>query len=254
MLVLLPLACTASFVSFDGCATPGAMARASGACCPPACGKCGGDGCAKRPGGRKQCCTTSVLASMRACSGGPPCVLDLQQHRSVRAFLAQHPEERAKRLADELAKFAKVDSQILSQNDTTDATTATAYNNSAHTQPPPSSLQPEYFPLYLGAAAFVCALGLLSQLFLRQGITAGWRMIVYRLLTVLVLSTAVFSANGWATGAQRAQRLDHARLTAAHVTRRPPWPALTPRSFEPLALGAVTPRGWLEKQLLLQAD
>ena len=66
--------------SFDGCAPPGPHARSHGACCPPSCGRCGGTGCAARPGGRAACCTNDVIAANRSChvSTGklPPCALD----------------------------------------------------------------------------------------------------------------------------------------------------------------------------------
>lgn len=44
-------------------------------CCPRSCGKCGGRGCAKRPGGIDACCTQRIRAARRSCSKFlPPCI------------------------------------------------------------------------------------------------------------------------------------------------------------------------------------
>lgn len=44
-------------------------------CCPSSCGKCGGIGCSKRPGG-KLCCTKSVRKENRSCADtGAPCMI-----------------------------------------------------------------------------------------------------------------------------------------------------------------------------------
>lgn len=45
------------------------------ACCPESCGICGGPGCSRRPGGRKQCCIQSIVAAGRRCiEKSPPCI------------------------------------------------------------------------------------------------------------------------------------------------------------------------------------
>ena len=38
------------------------------ACCPSSCGQCGGPGCSKRPGGRRQCCAPAIIRSGRRCT------------------------------------------------------------------------------------------------------------------------------------------------------------------------------------------
>lgn len=46
-------------------------------CCLTSCGRCGGRGCSRRPGGGKNCCTGTIANANKLCSqGGPPCVLD----------------------------------------------------------------------------------------------------------------------------------------------------------------------------------
>ena len=40
------------------------------ACCPAACGQCGGGGCGSAPGGREQCCSGRVLNFAPACRLG----------------------------------------------------------------------------------------------------------------------------------------------------------------------------------------
>ena len=48
-----------------------------GACCPSACGRCGGSRCAESPGGRASCCAADVAHSNRSCAlFPPPCVLE----------------------------------------------------------------------------------------------------------------------------------------------------------------------------------
>lgn len=43
-------------------------------CCPGFCGKCGGSGCSKRPGGSENCCVKGIINSKRYCErDGPPC-------------------------------------------------------------------------------------------------------------------------------------------------------------------------------------
>ena len=57
------------------CAEQGPMARAHGACCPAACGRCGGNGCDLRPGGRPQCCVRELVTANRSCDDhAPPCL------------------------------------------------------------------------------------------------------------------------------------------------------------------------------------
>ena len=72
---------------FEGCAKPGPAAQIWGACCPPACGKCGGSGCELRRGGRSACCAFDVRDAAINCSGAvPPCVLP--GHRPFVAYTA----------------------------------------------------------------------------------------------------------------------------------------------------------------------
>ena len=42
------------------------------ACCPAACGACGGSGCDQRPGGRASCCGFVVAKSQTSCADSPP--------------------------------------------------------------------------------------------------------------------------------------------------------------------------------------
>ena len=45
------------------------------ACCPAACGHCGGRGCEDRAGGRQACCALDIQTAGRSCNGtAPPCV------------------------------------------------------------------------------------------------------------------------------------------------------------------------------------
>ena len=45
------------------------------ACCPAACGHCGGRGCEERAGGREACCALDIQKARRSCNGtAPPCV------------------------------------------------------------------------------------------------------------------------------------------------------------------------------------
>jgi len=39
-----------------------------GGCCDAACGTCGGEGCADRPGGRDKCCIMNILAAQKKCN------------------------------------------------------------------------------------------------------------------------------------------------------------------------------------------
>lgn len=44
-------------------------------CCPSTCGKCGGAGCQRRPGGADNCCSRSILANGIYCdTSGVPCI------------------------------------------------------------------------------------------------------------------------------------------------------------------------------------
>ena len=49
-----------------------------GICCNLSCGTCGGTGCFERPGGRDNCCVSSIEDSGRLCSnvGAAPCIID----------------------------------------------------------------------------------------------------------------------------------------------------------------------------------
>jgi len=52
-----------------------AGAHGIAACCPKACGECGGKDCDKRLGGREGCCAADVKAAQKLCtSNAPPCV------------------------------------------------------------------------------------------------------------------------------------------------------------------------------------
>jgi hypothetical protein len=57
------------------CAAAGGIRSSDGvACCVAKCGKCGGQGCAKRPGGAADCCSAKVEANGRDCRTAPaPC-------------------------------------------------------------------------------------------------------------------------------------------------------------------------------------
>jgi hypothetical protein len=50
--------------------------QAGSACCPAACGECGGEGCSQRPGGTANCCSGAINDSGVLCSGSaPPCIV-----------------------------------------------------------------------------------------------------------------------------------------------------------------------------------
>ena len=50
---------------------------ADGACCVKSCGRCGGKGCGKLPGGSDQCCSGKIIKNDPSCDKhGPPCKLD----------------------------------------------------------------------------------------------------------------------------------------------------------------------------------
>ncbi|CAN0172042.1 unnamed protein product [Ascophyllum nodosum] len=55
---------------------PGIQTR--NVCCSMECGRCGGSGCASRPGGDKSCCTSVILDSARSCSevDRAPCFIE----------------------------------------------------------------------------------------------------------------------------------------------------------------------------------
>lgn len=42
------------------------------ACCPSACGQCGGNGCHNYPGGEQSCCSSQISKSGRSCDNSPP--------------------------------------------------------------------------------------------------------------------------------------------------------------------------------------
>ena len=59
------------------------------ACCALACGKCGGEKCSDRPGGRSQCCALDVKRSDRVCDmHPPPCVPSLKSHMTVAQYVS----------------------------------------------------------------------------------------------------------------------------------------------------------------------
>ena len=44
-------------------------------CCALGCGKCGGEGCSRLPGGAENCCVGDILGSGRSCDRfSPPCI------------------------------------------------------------------------------------------------------------------------------------------------------------------------------------
>ena len=48
--------------------------KGGGYCCPKKCGKCGGKGCSKRPGGKRSCCGKWIKKNKKRCSKFPaPC-------------------------------------------------------------------------------------------------------------------------------------------------------------------------------------
>ena len=50
-----------SFRFFKACSAYKGIPNPSGsACCAKKCGKCGGSGCSKRPGGKKNCCNGNI--------------------------------------------------------------------------------------------------------------------------------------------------------------------------------------------------
>ena len=50
-----------SFEFFKDCSAYNGIPNPSGsACCAKKCGKCGGSGCHKRPGGQKNCCNGNI--------------------------------------------------------------------------------------------------------------------------------------------------------------------------------------------------
>jgi len=70
------------------CASNGPAANLVGACCPSACGRCGGSGCEERPGGREACCSNAVQFSGRLCAThAPPCMLAAECLRGPKAAL-----------------------------------------------------------------------------------------------------------------------------------------------------------------------
>jgi hypothetical protein len=62
-------------------------------CCPRACGRCGGDGCQRAPGGARQCCAGAVAASSPPCTARSqsPCVLHARTPTAPRL----HPKPQA---------------------------------------------------------------------------------------------------------------------------------------------------------------
>eukprot|EP00612_Vaucheria_litorea_P003972 CAMPEP_0171460858 /NCGR_PEP_ID=MMETSP0945-20130129/5560_1 /TAXON_ID=109269 /ORGANISM="Vaucheria litorea, Strain CCMP2940" /LENGTH=583 /DNA_ID=CAMNT_0011987133 /DNA_START=94 /DNA_END=1845 /DNA_ORIENTATION=+ len=55
----------------------GLLASDSISCCPESCGSCGGYGCDSRPGGKENCCVSSIQTASKSCdSNSPPCTMD----------------------------------------------------------------------------------------------------------------------------------------------------------------------------------
>ena len=62
------------------------------ACCPAACGHCGGRGCEEREGGRQACCALDIQTAGRSCNGtAPPCV-PLERSGDRHSILAKRTE------------------------------------------------------------------------------------------------------------------------------------------------------------------
>ena len=82
----LPPAPPPAVISWASCAVPGPLARKVRACCPLACGRCGGVGCDERPGGRSHCCT--YLGNSSCNDGPPPCKMPAAAPKITRERLA----------------------------------------------------------------------------------------------------------------------------------------------------------------------
>lgn len=54
--------------------TAGIPNEAQDACCSKSCGRCGGEGCHRRPGGGLQCCGGSITTNCSDFAGPPPCI------------------------------------------------------------------------------------------------------------------------------------------------------------------------------------
>lgn len=67
----------------------GVLARGGNACCPAACGSCGGPDCEQRPGGGPHCCSQQVKAADLSCEDGPaPCVVNqAKKYNQVERFV-----------------------------------------------------------------------------------------------------------------------------------------------------------------------
>ena len=93
------------------------------ACCPAACGHCGGRGCEEREGGRQACCALDIQTAGRACNGAaPPCVplkatplLAIRQRtHDTRSTIASHSHSAAARLLTPDGKNEWIDKLWLS--------------------------------------------------------------------------------------------------------------------------------------------
>lgn len=60
-------------------------------CCPKSCGKCGGIGCDRRPGGGSVCCGGSLKQSCYTSEGPPPCTYPLGWPQPESLSLQQRP-------------------------------------------------------------------------------------------------------------------------------------------------------------------
>jgi hypothetical protein len=56
------------------------------ACCPAACGACGGSGCDQRPGGRASCCGFAVAKSQTSCADSPPPCVPRRSRNSLQLY------------------------------------------------------------------------------------------------------------------------------------------------------------------------
>ena len=81
------------------CTEIGGMPSSDGLhCCPSACGRCGGRGCSKLPGGANACCTGALDKKSIKC-GVPPCVMELED------FAEEVVEDVAENLSSDCAAF-----------------------------------------------------------------------------------------------------------------------------------------------------
>ena len=77
-----------SFKFFKDCSGYKGIPNPSGsACCAKKCGKCGGSGCSKRPGGKKNCCTGNIKRLVDPTKKLPVDHLQVSLRKSILNFL-----------------------------------------------------------------------------------------------------------------------------------------------------------------------